>query len=79
MSLNLSTGFSLCYGKVPLDRDMVETVLFSEMDRFEISGELFESEEFPEIYKKFFLQGKKIFSIHEILPVNISRNWSSSP
>ena len=79
MSLNLSAGFSLCYGKMPLDRDMIETVLFSELDRFEISGEMFESDEFSEIYKKFFLLGKKIFSIHEILPVNVSRNWSSSP
>jgi len=79
MSFNFATGFSLCYGKIPLDRDMVETVLFSEIDRFEISGEMFESDEFAEIYKKFFLLGKKIFSIHEILPINISRNWSSSP
>lgn len=79
MSLNLSTGFSLCYGKLPVDQDLIETVLFSELERFEISGEMFESGEFSEIYKKFFLQGKKIFSIHEILPVNVSRNWSSSP
>ena len=79
MSLDLSTGFSLCYGKLPIDRYLIESVLFSEVESFEVSGEIFESDEFQEIHKKFFLLGKKIFSIHEILPKNISRNWSDSP
>ena len=79
MALDLSTGFSLCYGKLPIDSGLIEAVLFSEFESFEVSGEIFESESFEEIYKRFFLLGKKIFSIHEILPRNISRNWSSSP
>lgn len=78
MSMGFSTGFSLCYSKIPVDRDMIETILFSELDKFEISGEVFESDEFEEIYKKFFLVGKKLFSIHEIVPSNISRNWSGT-
>ncbi|MCM8541260.1 MAG: hypothetical protein NE328_13380 [Lentisphaeraceae bacterium] len=79
MSFDLSTGFSLCYSKLPIDRDMIEAVLFSEVESFELSGAVFESEEFDEIFKKFFLVGKKISSIYEILPKNISRNWSTSP
>ena len=79
MSFDLSSGFSLCYSKLPIDRDMIEAVLFSEVDSFELSGAVFESDEFEEIYKKFFLVGKKIFSIYELLPKNVSRNWSDSP
>ena len=79
MAFELSTGFSLCYSKMPNERDLIEAVLFSEVENFEISGKVFESENFDEIYKRFFLVGKKIISIYEILPKNISRNWSSSP
>lgn len=77
--MNTSLVYSLRQVSDRVIADSMDFIIDSKYKYFEISGETYESPVFADLRKKFFNSGKKVFSVYDVLPANLSRNWSASP
>jgi hypothetical protein len=78
MSFQPNTFYSFCYSADTEKVDWLNQIKKTSLNHFEISGTFFESAEFDLFYQEVFKAGKYISSVKDIIPTNVSRNWSSS-
>ena len=76
--MNTSLIFSL---RDVTDKQLVESIdvlTSSSFQLFELSGSQFESDIYSRLRNALFAADKKVFSIQNLVPVNLTRNWISS-